>query len=372
MNQSFKGDILIVDDTPANLQVLGGMLKDAGYKVRPVPNGRIALRAVENQSPDLILLDINMPELDGYQTCERLKADPRFADIPVIFLSALTETEDKVKAFNAGGVDYVSKPFQFAEVQVRVETHLRIARLKAELEERYRELKQLEDMRDSLTHMIVHDLRSPLTGIVSSLQMLAMDAAALGPESEEDVARALRSATSLIQMINGLLDVNKMESGELTLKASQADLVPTVRAALESLSGLVRGRNVSVEAPDGAVLALHDSSLVERVVANLVSNALRFTPEKGSVAVHVRSGERARVEVRDTGPGIPEEYYDKIFEKFGQIDARAEKKKFSTGLGLTFCKLTVEAHGGEIGVESVLEEGSTFWFELPGAGQAGS
>src|SRR6185503_13280329 len=153
-----KGNILVVDDTPAYLEALRVMLKDQGYRVRPVTDGRLALRAVEAERPDVILLDINMPGMNGFETCERLRADPRFAEIPVIFLSALTDTDDKVRAFSAGGVDYVTKPFQSAEVVARVETHVRIHRLQQQLASQFEALKRLESLRDSLTHMIVHDL----------------------------------------------------------------------------------------------------------------------------------------------------------------------------------------------------------------------
>jgi DNA-binding response OmpR family regulator len=135
VSDTHRGDILIVDDTPANLQVLWAMLKEEGYKVRPVPNGRLAIRAVEQSPPDLILLDINMPEMDGYETCRALKANPDTAGVRVVFLSARTDVGDKVKAFEAGGVDYMSKPFEFHEVMSRVETHLRIVHLERELAE---------------------------------------------------------------------------------------------------------------------------------------------------------------------------------------------------------------------------------------------
>jgi two-component system sensor histidine kinase/response regulator len=183
-----RGSILVVDDTPANLRLLTGMLKEQGYRVRPAPNGRLALQAVRAEAPDLILLDINMPEMNGYETCEALKADEAYADIPVIFISALTETSDKIQAFQTGGVDYVTKPFQFEEVQARVEAHLTLFRLKRELEEKYRQLKELEQLRDSLTHMIVHDLRSPLTGTLTTLQLIKMTAGdRLEEEEKEDV-----------------------------------------------------------------------------------------------------------------------------------------------------------------------------------------
>ena len=161
-------DILVVDDTPANLQVFSGMLKDRGYKVRPAPDGRVALRAAKDLPPDMVLLDINMPGINGYEVCAQLKRDERMRDVPVIFISALNDTLDKVLAFGVGGVDYITKPFQFEEVEARVAVHLKLRRLQRELEARIRELhktneelRRLQDLRDNLTHMIVHVLRSP-------------------------------------------------------------------------------------------------------------------------------------------------------------------------------------------------------------------
>jgi putative two-component system response regulator len=146
-NDPIRGNILVVDDVPANLTLLSGMLKEKGHRVRPVPNGKLALKAVENEPPDLILLDITMPEMDGFEVCRKLKQDKKFRDIPIIFISALTETLDKVKAFGSGGVDYVTKPFQFEEVEARVETHLKLRRYQAHLEDLVEE--QVKDISDS-------------------------------------------------------------------------------------------------------------------------------------------------------------------------------------------------------------------------------
>ncbi len=233
----------------------------------------------------------------------------------------------------------------------------------------YEQLKELEVLKDSLTHMLVHDMRTPLTGIITSLQLLQMDVGALGEDSEEDVTRALRSATLLAQMINGVLDVNKMEAGEMKLDIRPHDLVKASRAALDSLGAVTTDRDVAVEA-EGEVWTDCDETLLKRVVTNLVANALRFTPADGSVRVGVGRSEdgSARVEVRDTGEGIPAEYHERIFEKFGQVAGTEDQVNRSTGLGLTFCKLAVEAHGGRIGVASQVDEGSTFWFELPAQG----
>ena len=359
-----KADILVVDDTPAYLEALRDMLTGEGYKVRPVTNGKLALGAVEHQAPDLILLDINMPAMNGFETCERLRADARFADIPVIFLSSLTDTDDKVKAFASGGVDYVTKPFEAAEVVARVETHLRLRRLQKQLAEQFEDLKKLEGLRDSLTYMIVHDLRSPLQAILGNLQLLEMDIQRDSPAAT-DLKAALRGTHTLIQMISSLLDVNKLEAGEMPLKRADADLGAAVAEAIEGMSGLTRDRNLTVAKPDAQVIASFDKEIIIRVITNLVANALKFTPLKGSVTVRVAvRGNQPAVEVVDNGPGIPPEYHARIFEKFGQV-AGTDKKRHSTGLGLAFCKLAVDAHGGAIGVDSQVGKGSTFWFTLP-------
>ena len=365
-----KGNVLVVDDTSANLRLLSGMLKDEGYVVRPVPSGKLALRAAESSPPDLILLDINMPEMDGYQVCQRLKADDGLRDIPVIFISALSETMDKVKAFSVGGVDYITKPFQFEEVQARVQTHLALRQKERQLQESYDELRRLEEVRDSLVHMIVHDLRSPLTGMYGYLELFQMlEAENLTENGTKYLQQIADSTDTLIEMVSSLLDVNKMESGEMQLNPESCDLRVLVGEVLEKLGGLKGGRELSLEPLDSPATLVCDPELVRRTVQNLVGNSLKFTPADGSVRVRVEpTGGKVRVSVIDTGPGIPPEYQAKIFEKFGQVELREQRQKHSTGLGLAFCKLAVETHGGEIGVDSEVGKGSTFWFELPTSG----
>ena len=362
-----KGNVLVVDDTSANLRLLSGMLKDEGYLVRPVPSGKLALRAAESSSPDLILLDINMPEMDGYEVCQRLKADDGLRDIPVIFISALSETMDKVKAFSVGGVDYVTKPFQFEEVQARVETHLALRRKERQLQESYDQLRQLEELRDNLVGMIVHDLRSPLTGMYGYVELLqTFEAENLSDKGSKYLQQVSDSTDTLIEMVSSLLDVSRMESGEMPLNPESCDLAAIAGDVVEKLGGLRGGRELSLESPDAGATVTCDAELIRRTVQNLVGNSLKFTPADGSVRVRIEpAGEHVRVAVIDTGPGIPAEYRDRIFEKFGQVELREHRQKRSTGLGLAFCKLAVEAHGGEIGVDSEVGKGSTFWFELP-------
>lgn len=361
-----KASILAVDDTPQNLDILVSLLKE-DYRVRVATHGKIALKLAAKEQPDLILLDIMMPDMDGFEVCRRLKEMDGFADVPIIFISALDQASDKVKAFTNGGVDYITKPFQAEEVEARVATHLALRSQTRKLRESYDRLSELESLRDSLVHMVVHDMRSPLIGMSGCLQMLHADTAdTLGEEQVEDLETAMAAAETLRDMVTSLLDVSRLEAGEMPLQVETCDARTVVSDALSSLGALSKGRRLRFEPSGEPVPMCCDTEVTRRIVGNLVANALKFTPASGEVGVRaVQSGDRARIEVTDTGPGIPPDYRDRIFEKFGQVDAREEGRKFSTGLGLTFCKLAVEAHGGTIGVDSEEGVGSTFWFALP-------
>jgi two-component system, sensor histidine kinase and response regulator len=359
--------ILIVDDTPANIQTLAAILKEHGYQISVATNGKQALDVLARVRPDLILLDVMMPEMDGFETCQRLKADEQLNQIPVIFLTAKTETSDIVQGFELGAVDYVTKPFNTHELLARVHTHLALLRQQRELQENYQRLSELERLRDNLVHMVVHDLRSPLLGLSGCLQMLQADLEGkLEEEQVEDLDSALTAAQRLSEMVTSLLDVSRLEAGEMPLNKQVCDLRPVITTAIESLGGLTKGRHVLFTPNDQPVNLSCDPDVATRVIANLLGNALKFTPKSGEVRVATAlEGNRVRTTVTDTGPGIPPEYRERIFEKFGQVEGRQEGKKYSTGLGLTFCKLAVEAHGGQIGVDSEIGHGSTFWFTLP-------
>jgi len=360
--------VLMVDDTPANLELLTVMLKVRGYRVRAAVSGKLALLAARNDPPDLILLDINMPELNGYEVCAELKADEKLKDIPVIFLSALSETMDKVKAFGAGGVDYITKPFQFEEVEARVETQLELRRQKQRLQENYDKLRELEQLRDSLVHMIIHDLRSPLTGIYGYLELIKENAKK-DPSSDPSryIDEALKSAKQMVQIISDVLDTSKMEEGQMKLKFTKCDLSRILEEGISALDPLLEGRKVRFTPPKKPALVLADRDIVLRVIQNLLANAIKFSPkDTGLIRLYIESsGNRVCVNVEDNGPGVAPEYKHKIFEKFAQVELPAGRQKQSTGLGLTFCKLAVEAHGGNIGVDSEDGKESTFWFELP-------
>jgi len=281
----------------------------------------------------------------------------------------LNETLDKVRAFSVGGVDYITKPFQFEEVEARVRTHLELQRQKGALRESYEKLRSLETLRDNLVHMIVHDLRSPLTGIRNLLQILQLNLGEnLAPEQKELLQSVSDSTALLIERVASLLDISRLEAGQMPLKRKSCDLREVVTMGIKSLGGLTGEHQVICEQPDSAALAFCDSDVTSRMVSNLVANAIKFTPVGGTIRVALqKQGEQIQVMVSDTGYGIPAEYREKIFEKFGQVETRSGSTKYSSGLGLTFCKLAVEAQGGRSGVESEVGKGSSFWFLLPGS-----
>ena len=358
-------DILIVDDMPENLRILMGMLSTCGCRVRPAPSGALALQAAREEAPDLILLDIQMPGMDGYEVCRALKGDPRLAQVPVIFLSAFTDAASKVKAFEAGGIDYVSKPFSVEEVLARVGTQLKLVREQRERRRSYEKLQDLERLRDGLVHMLVHDLRSPLLALDLFLPALKDHIwTGLAPDYRNNLDEALRVVQRLIQMVNAMLDVSKLEAGEMQLSRTDCELGALAGEVLASQQILARSRRVILDAPE-PVTAPADRDLLFRVFQNLVGNALKYTPASGQIRVSIRQeGPWACARVQDQGPGIPKRLQARAFEKFGQVDP-TQRHGFSTGLGLPFCRLAVEAHGGTLGLESEEGEGCCFWLKLP-------
>jgi signal transduction histidine kinase len=338
------------------------MLKERGYMPRTVSSGERALEAARLIPPDLILLDVSMPVMDGFEVCERMKADPDLKEIPILFISALTDTMVKVKAFRVGGDDYITKPFRFEEVEARVRTQLELRRQRRELQTSYEQLRKLEGLRDNLTHMVVHDMRSLVMAIVLPLE--------LAVSSEENrvsyIEKAQKATSRLSEMMLLMIDVSRLESGRMPVRTRTCELGEIARSVLDDLTPIAGNRQLTLSAKE-PVNAACDADLVRRILENLVNNAFKFTPSGGIVEVAVACiNGSARVTVRDNGCGISPENHDKIFEKFEQV--QGERQQLGTGLGLAFCKLAVTAQGGAIGVESELGQGCTFWFTVPNVG----
>ncbi len=363
------GTVMIVDDEPDNLNVLEAVLSQAGYRVTVFPRGDLALAAAGAEPPDLVLLDIRMPGMDGYEVCRRFKADETLCPIPVIFISALAAADDIAAGFACGGVDYIAKPFREPEVLARVRTHLSLRGAYLKLAGQHEQLQALEKHRDMLVHMLVHDMRSPLHAVLGQLEMVVEDDKNdLKPEDVDSLHAAIHGARVLERMVSVMIDLSRIESGKMPMNRVSASLHELFYAARrQSLDPSSRCRiteSISSRCPH----VLCDIDLSVRIIANLLSNALKYAPRESEIALGAAPDPAGvRIWVRDTGPGVPAQFHAMIFEKFGVVERPAGSRLPSTGLGLAFCKHVVEAQGGAIGIESEPGKGSTFWFTLPAA-----
>jgi signal transduction histidine kinase len=305
-----------------------------------------------------------MPRLNGFDVCRRLKAGQQTAMIPVLLVTSLDARQDRLAGIDAGANDFITKPIDSADLLLRVRNAVATKRLHDQVTSQLRQLQELEAARDTLTHMIVHDLRSPLTGLRGYLELLQTTANG-NAEVLEYASEAHTIAGRLTDMVSQVLDLSRLESGQMPLSLKETDLVALLPTAVASLGLPPSGIMVEYDLPSPSVIVLCDPDLIHRVVVNLVGNAFKFTPSGGRVVVGlVAETDRVRLTVTDNGPGVPAEFRGVIFEKFGQAPLGRAAGARSTGLGLTFCKLAVEAHKGKIGLESVEAGGARFWVEL--------
>lgn len=365
------GLLLVVDDDAINRDVLSRRLKLQGHDVRNASSGSEALQMMRESEFDLVLLDIMMPDMDGYEVLGHIKEDGRLHHIPVIMISALNELQSVVRCIEAGAEDYLAKPFNPTLLKARIGACLEKKRgrdretlLYAQLQDNYKRLQEVEKLRDDMRNMIVHDLRTPLTAVIIGMEMLEKFGALNEPQ-QELIAIAGGGGKTLLGMINDLLDVEKMEAGSTQLRYVELSAAALVAGAVEQVSALAGNSQIALttEIPSDLPLFAGDENKLSRTLVNLIANAIRFAPA-GTVTVTASQAdaETIRFAVRDTGAGIPADAFERIFEKFGQLDSRSQ---VGTGLGLAFCKLAVEAHGGQIQVESTLGAGSTFSFTIP-------
>jgi signal transduction histidine kinase len=369
--------ILVADDIPANVELLLDQLNSLGYDTITATDGPSAIAAASEHQPDLCILDVSMPAGDlgvddrstGFEVCRRIKRDPRTARIPVIFVTALNDTSDRVRAIEAGGDDFLTKPHNRLVLGARVRSLLKLKAATDALEDSLRKLRELERVRDDLMKMIVHDLKTPLTSVLATLEMLADgDFGEVSTPQKVAIGDVESKSEDLLALIDDILEVARIEEANITLA-----LAPMAPGAL--LAELVHEWNhrfqqeqttVFVSVADDAPIFTGDKGLIKRVFSNLIQNAVTHS----SRAVHLdlsarRAGHGVLFTVSDNGPGIPPEYHEVIFRKFGQVEMPRTPRTRSSGLGLTFCKLVVERHRGRIWVNSAEGKGSSFYIELP-------
>lgn len=355
-----RATILVVDDTPDNLTFISGLLRDH-YRVKVATSGEKAITIAQTvPHPDLILLDILMPGLDGYEVCQHLKADPKTKQIPIIFLTVKSDIEDERRGLEIGAADYITKPVSPPILMARVKTQLN---LKAS----YDSLQELLRSREDMVNMIVHDLRNPITNILL-LSEIFLDNIDLPPQKlRKNLDIIWRSGQKLRTLVDDLLLKAKLESGHFSLDRQQIDLGELCRTALDDVQDIAGQKKLTLhlDLPEGnAFPTFVDPLLIRRAVENLLSNAIKYSPNHSQISLRLDHSPEGQIhiQVMDEGPGINAELRQHIFDKYeiGTLMRGVSQ----IGLGLAFCKLAVEAHGGHITVDDNQPKGSIFTITL--------
>jgi signal transduction histidine kinase len=369
MNEIKKKSILVVDDTPENLRLLAGILTEQGYRVRPAPNGEHALATVQKELPDLILLDIIMPGMDGYQVCHRLKANPQTQNIPIIFISALDEVFDKVAAFSAGGVDYITKPFQVEEVLARVQAHLSLKEMRQMLQAHNQQLREQNSELNAFAHTVAHDLKNPLAKILTSLSLVQEGSSKLDKEAQELLEISINASRKMRSIIDELLLLASVRKE--AVKVGPVNMAAVINQVLSRLSDMLKEYQPELMIPDEWPQAQGYAPWLEEVWANYISNGLKYggQPPRLKFGATLQVDGMVRFWIQDNGPGLSPDRQADLFTEFTRLEpVRAQ----GHGLGLSIVRRIITKLGGQVGVESAPDQGCLFYFTLPSSAAPGS
>lgn len=366
--------VLVVDDTEDNRLAAKMVLEHEGYRVVLASDGLQAIAAFEAEAPDCMLLDARMPGLDGFAVCERVRALPRGGETPIIFLTALRDLASFDRASCAGGDDFLNKPVEPTELIARVQSALKLRRMSVELREHYTLLKQQRDalhrlqlQKERWMAFVVHDLKNPVNSMDLHAQVLLRDKE-LPPSLRESAASIRREASYLSRMILDLLDLSKRDDGRLSPRITDVDVRLVAREVVAELHVMAESQRVTLACEVDIAPIRADADLLRRAMTNLVENAIRHAPPASLVTLRVTGDARGTdIRVIDAGPGIPPGIAEKIFDPFFQVEGDSDRPpppRTGRGLGLTFCKLVAEAHGGHIGVKDAAV-GAVFCMHLP-------
>jgi len=352
--------ILLVDDTPANLQLLSNILHDKGYNIGIAISGMQALESVNTDPPDLILLDIQMPEMDGFETFKALKLNPNANDIPVMFLTVVADSEKIVEGFELGAVDYITKPFNIPELTSRVATHIEIKRSREKLTE-------LNATKDKLFSIISHDLKSSVGSIFNITDLLLENFDEYEPDKIRQILTSIsQSSKTTFELLENLLDWARLQTGKFTQQIEKLDLKTIIYNTLQLYEVIAKNKSITLQNNILSDISIQgDSNMTQTVLRNLISNAIKFTDADGMVTVNsLESDLQVEIQVSDSGVGIVPENIPYLFSIEKNISTPGTRGERGTGLGLMLCKELIEKQGGKIWVESKLGKGSTFKFTL--------
>jgi two-component system, sensor histidine kinase and response regulator len=360
-NEASPARIMVVDDQPTNIQVVGSALGARGHEIIPASDGPTALKRMALRTPDLILLDLLMPGMDGCEVCRQLKGHPEWKDIPVIFLSAADDKDFIVRALDAGGVDYITKPFNQAELLSRVRTQLA-------LKTAHDQLKQLAEDKDELLGILAHDMTNYIGGMCMSAGVLHRG---IDRFQDERLTRLsgniLRSSTQLLSFMKDFLANTATDYG-FTLKLTSVNMTDIAAAVVQQYQDLAHRKKLEMQTdfPAEQSIVLADASALRQALDNLLSNALKFSPSGRRIFVSVHPlKNQAECRIRDEGPGFTAEDKGRMFRRYGRLSARPTDGEPSTGLGLSIVRKLVLAMNGELSCESSPGQGAAFIIRLP-------
>ncbi|HEU5079892.1 MAG TPA: hybrid sensor histidine kinase/response regulator [Opitutaceae bacterium] len=360
---------MVVDDDRLNIRILAGLLQTEGYVIAEANSGEQALEVYEGFRPDLVLLDVVMPGIDGFETCRELRNRYGVNAAPVIFITAKNDSEDVVEGLASGGVDYLPKPFRRKEALARIRTHLQNRILIEQQKLLVEQLKQANDAKNKLVGMAAHDLRNPLASIRGLAEFLTDGT--VGPMSPDqlDLVKMIHSESqSMLNLVNELLDVSTIAAGELKINRESCDLAELLEKSvyLSNINAARKSTRISLQTPQAPVTAMIDASKIRQVVDNLLSNAIKYSPPASEVRVRLQKSDTGlEIAVQDQGPGIPEGERHRLFKDFGTLSVKPTGGEKATGLGLAICHKIVEAHQGSIAATNLPNGGCEFSIQLP-------
>lgn len=361
--------ILIVDDVMSNVLLLKVLLTNEKFQIATASNGRQALDQVTKEKPDLVLLDVMMPDMSGFEVSQQLKANPETAEIPIIFLTALNSTADIVKGFQVGGNDFISKPFNKEELIIRVTHQISLIAAKRIIVAQTEELRKTIIGRDKLYSVIAHDLRSPMGSIKMVLNMLILNLPSdtIGPEMYELLTMANQTTEDVFSLLDNLLKWTKSQIGKLKVVYQDIDMVEVTEGVIEIFSMVAELKKISIRLETPSKLDVYaDIDMIKTVIRNLLSNAIKFSNEETEILVTVQEQEgMAVVSVKDSGCGIDEENQKKLLHTDTHFSTFGTNNEEGSGLGLLLCQDFVIKNGGRLWFTSAKGEGSTFSFSIP-------
>lgn len=362
--------ILIVDDVMSNVLLLKVLLKNEKYNIVTANNGTEALSQVIEEKPDLILLDVMMPDLDGFEVCERLKKDKETAGIPIIFLTALNNTSDIVKGFQVGANDFISKPFNKEELLIRVKHQISLITARRIISRQNKELQRTISARDKLYSVIAHDLRSPIGSVKMVLNMLLINlpTEVIGEELYDLLNTANQTTEEVFSLLDNLLKWTKSQTGRLNVVYQDINIVDTVEGVVQVYNAAAELKKIKIVHDIPEQILVHcDTDMVKTVIRNFMSNALKFSPKETTITVDVKTIDDsfAQVSVQDQGCGIDDEGRKKLLHEDTHYSTFGLNNEEGSGLGLLLCKDFVNKNGGKLWFETQKGEGSTFFFTVP-------